>query len=43
MMTPGAPSNTRIGRLHEVMASHVRRGAVPGLVTLVSRDDLRDR
>jgi CubicO group peptidase (beta-lactamase class C family) len=36
-MTSGVPSNTRIGRLHQVMADHVRRGAVPGLVMLVSR------
>ena len=27
----------RLGRLREVMAGHVERGAVPGLVTLVSR------
>ncbi|MDQ3480534.1 MAG: beta-lactamase family protein, partial [Actinomycetota bacterium] len=30
-------SNKRLGRMHEVMAGHVERGALPGLVTLVSR------
>ena len=28
---------TRLGRMHEVMAGHVERGAVPGVVTLVGR------
>jgi len=27
----------RLDRMHNVMAGHVERGAVPGLVTLVSR------
>jgi CubicO group peptidase (beta-lactamase class C family) len=27
----------RLGRMHDVMAGYVKRGAVPGLVTLVSR------
>ena len=27
----------RLGRMHDVMAGHVERGGVPGLVTLVSR------
>src|SRR4051794_7080931 len=30
-------SRTRLRRMHDVMAGHVERGAVPGLVTLVSR------
>ncbi len=30
-------SKARLGRMHDVMAGHVERGAVPGLVTLVSR------
>jgi CubicO group peptidase (beta-lactamase class C family) len=30
-------SRTRLGRMHEVMASHVAAGEMPGLVTLVSR------
>lgn len=30
-------SSTRLGAMHEVMASHVRHGDVPGLVTLISR------
>ena len=32
-------SKTRLGRIHDVMAHHVERGGVPGLVTLVSRGD----
>jgi hypothetical protein len=27
----------QVGRMHDVMAGHVERGDVPGLVTLVSR------
>jgi len=30
-------SKVRLGRMHDVMASYVERGDVPGLVTLVSR------
>ncbi len=30
-------SRTRLDRMHDVMAGHVERGAVPGIVTLVSR------
>jgi CubicO group peptidase (beta-lactamase class C family) len=33
----GGFSKARLGRLHDVMAGHVERGDVPGLVTLVSR------
>jgi len=33
----GGFSKARLGRMHDVMAGHVERGAVPGLVTLVSR------
>ena len=36
-MGSGGFSKARLGRLREVMAGHVERGAVPGLVTLVSR------
>src|SRR5205823_11071199 len=36
-MSAGGFSEARLGRMHEVMAGHVERGAVPGLVTLVSR------
>jgi CubicO group peptidase (beta-lactamase class C family) len=38
MLTTGASefSKTRLDRLHEVMAGHVERGDMPGLVTLVS-------
>jgi CubicO group peptidase (beta-lactamase class C family) len=35
--TTGGLSKARLGRMHDVMAGHVERGAVPGLVTLVSR------
>ena len=35
-------SEEGLGRLHEAMAAHVAKGAVPGLVTLVARgDDVR--
>ncbi len=36
-MSTGGQSKARLGRLHEVMAGHVERGRVPGVVTLVSR------
>jgi CubicO group peptidase (beta-lactamase class C family) len=36
-MSTGGLSKARLGRLHDVMAGYVERGAVPGLVTLVSR------
>ncbi len=36
-MGQGRFSKTRLGRMHDVMARHVDSGAVPGLVTLVSR------
>lgn len=36
-MQPGALSKARLGRMHDVMAGHVERGEVPGLVTLLSR------
>jgi hypothetical protein len=32
-------SVARLGRLHDVMAGHVERGDVPGIITLVSRYD----
>src|SRR5690349_15184980 len=35
----GGFSKARLGRMRDVMASHVERGAMPGLVTLVSRRD----
>ncbi len=36
-MNGGDLSPERLDRMHDVMAGHVGRGAVPGLVTLVSR------
>jgi CubicO group peptidase (beta-lactamase class C family) len=36
-MGTGGLSQTRLGRLHDVMAAHVERGAMPGVVTVVSR------
>jgi CubicO group peptidase (beta-lactamase class C family) len=36
-MNTGGLSKARLGRMHEVMAGHVERGDLPGLVTLVSR------
>jgi CubicO group peptidase (beta-lactamase class C family) len=36
-MSTGGLSKARLGRMHEVMARHVARGDLPGLVTLVSR------
>jgi len=36
-MSPGGLSKARLGCMHDVMAGHVERGDVPGLVTLISR------
>jgi CubicO group peptidase (beta-lactamase class C family) len=36
-MTTANLSKERLGRLHDIMARHVRRGAAPGLVSVVSR------
>lgn len=36
-MASGGLSGARLARMREVMAGHVTRGAMPGLVTLVSR------
>jgi CubicO group peptidase (beta-lactamase class C family) len=36
-MCSGGLSKARLGRMHDVMAGHVERGALPGIVTLVSR------
>ena len=36
-MSSGGLSTARLGRMHDVMAGYVERGAVPGIVTLVSR------
>src|SRR5947199_6498162 len=36
-MSTGGLSPARLDRMHAVMAAYVERGAVPGLVTLVSR------
>src|SRR5437773_9952887 len=36
-MSKGGFSKARLGRMHDVMAGHVARGRVPGLVALVSR------
>lgn len=36
-MSIGDLSESRLGRMHDVMAGHVERGEVPGLVTVVSR------
>jgi CubicO group peptidase (beta-lactamase class C family) len=37
MTTTGGLSKARLRRMHDVMAGHVERGQVPGLVTLVGR------
>ena len=37
MSTTGGLSRARLGRMHDVMAGHVQRSDVPGIVTLVSR------
>jgi len=36
-MSSGGLSKARLGRMHDVMAGYVERGAVPGIVTAVSR------
>src|SRR3954469_3999428 len=36
-MDTGGLSPARLGRMHDVMASYVERGVVPGIVTLISR------
>lgn len=36
-MNTGGLSVARLGRMHDVMAGYVERGAVPGIVTLISR------
>ena len=36
-MSTGGLSKARLGRMHDVMAGHVARGMLPGLVTLISR------
>ncbi len=36
-MSTGGLSKGRLGRMRDVMAGHVERGDVPGIVTLVSR------
>ena len=36
-MSSGGLSGARLGRMHDVMAGHVERGHVPGIVTAVSR------
>ena len=36
-MSTGGLSKARLARMHDVMAGHVARGRVPGLVTLISR------
>ncbi|MGH6900137.1 MAG: serine hydrolase domain-containing protein [Geminicoccaceae bacterium] len=36
-MSTGGLSRARLGRMHDVMAGHVERGAVPGIVTAVGR------
>jgi CubicO group peptidase (beta-lactamase class C family) len=36
-MSTGGLSTARLGRMHDVMAGHVERGAVPGIVNLLSR------
>src|SRR5215470_61440 len=37
MSQPDGCSRGRLERMHDLMAGHVKRGAVPGIVTLVSR------
>lgn len=37
LSTPGGFSPARLAHMHEVMAGHVERGELPGLVTLLSR------
>src|SRR3712207_3334239 len=38
-MSTGGLSTTRLARMRDVMAGHVERGQVPGLVTLIGRRD----
>ena len=38
-MSSGGLSRARLARMHSVMAGHVERGVVPGIVTLISRRD----
>jgi len=38
-MSDGGLSETRLGRMHEVMTGHVERGHVPGIVMLLARQD----
>jgi CubicO group peptidase (beta-lactamase class C family) len=38
-MSGGGLSKARMGRMHDIMAAHVERGHVPGMVTLVARRD----
>jgi hypothetical protein len=38
-MSNGGLSKTGLDRMHDVMARHVERGDVPGIITLVSRYD----
>jgi CubicO group peptidase (beta-lactamase class C family) len=38
-MAKSSLSKSRLERLHEVLAAHVNRGDIPGLVALVSRDE----
>ena len=38
-MNSGGLSKDRLSRLHEVMASHVEQGQIPGVVTLLARLD----
>jgi len=38
-MSTGEFAEARLGRMHDVMAGHVERGVVPGLVMLASRRD----
>jgi hypothetical protein len=35
-MSSGGLSEARLGRMHDAMSGYVERGAVPGIVTLVS-------
>ena len=36
-MSTGALSETRLARMHNIMGAHLESGAMPGLVTLISR------
>ena len=37
-MGTSALDKERLGRMHDVLAGHVERGELPGLVSLVARD-----